>query len=485
MVREIVANELRKHSRNSLSPQQAPPQSFINKNSPQDKSQGLSEELKSFIEDLVSDKNRQIEDNLEDVKREFAMALNDAEDTSFQMNKKMLESIVANVDALENQVEKLKKDISVKSSAQQPAADIEHHWQSISKQIDCLRSSHDDLKDRVSRQITEIEEKVKIDGHSLQSIAKSLSVKADVSMVDQVKSTFDNKLASLDEKIADRQKMEGGGKLSYFLSPFEENAMSGRSYPHPQKFDKKKIPTINLNSIVVSDRLDQPRSRDLPPSKPDDSYTSFEEEFRFRLGKNKMGGKDEGNGVKLEDIKLSYVFSSNSKEGRDNLNLESEPLSRRLFDEEFKYSDRELINIKPMEQERLQMMKMPREFNKENYKEVERDYSIKKQGPKTQGNSAQITKRSDLPVANEEYSVILNNISNLSANSQAFMRQVVRQSGKKASSCKNQVAIAVEDQSENKENTNTSNSIRVIQDDAFDFEKWAKDNDLHISGFQL
>lgn len=444
----------------------------------------MSEEsIREYISTLMDERLKSIEDIIDDVKRQFAMAINDAEDNAFMINKQMIDKLMAKTDNVEKDVARL--SMEVKEQREQKEHREQREWKKLEQQVQELEVANEELSAQISRKLNSFQEKVKNEEEIRQSFMESIESKVEGKVSEMMRTTLESRLTSIEERLAEKLKTENGAKLSYFLSPFEENAMSGRSHPCPQKFEKKKVPTINLNSIVASDRQDQPRSRDLPPSKPDDSYTSFEEEFRFRLGKNRMNGKEEAQGVKLEDIKLSYVFSSNSKEGRDNLNLESEPLSRRLFEEDFKFTDREAINLKPVEQERPQMLRMPKESSKENFREPERDYSIRKQSSKQQAIISQVTKRGEQPNIAEEYSAILNNISNISSNSQAFMRQVVRQSGKKDNSSKKKAIAAVEEQSENKENINISNSIRVIQDDDYDeIEKWVRENDLHISDFQ-
>lgn len=424
------------------------------------------------------------------------MALNEAEDTSFKMNEKMIDSIINKIQTLERSMSNINESKNAKHS---PTVSYNsREIANLTQDVENLKMITDDLKHKMGSSMLNIHSQLKSEIFEMmteiQTEQSNMSIRLDALTSEFKQSSLEMRVTSLEEKLSilDRTKKASAddkGKntfLSCFLSPAEDQLNSNRSLTgnHDKKnsaFDKKKVPTINLHSLMVSntDRTENIlKSRELPPSKPDDSYTSFEEEFKFRLGKSKAGSKDDGCG-RLEDIKLSYVFSSASKEGKDNLNLESEALSRRLFDEDGRnHTDRDLIFMKP--------------------KEIITDYVIKggrdnKSKPIDQLVMGTMSRREGN--FGEDISNILHNISNISNNShvsgfipgktsKGTSKEVAMKNNDSQKSGKKNREVVNESHSPNKENNNTSNSIRVIQEDGFDFEKWARDNELHISGFQ-
>jgi hypothetical protein len=457
----------------------------------------LMEENFQNLKSVLEETNRQAEENIEELKKEFAVALNEAEDSSFKMNEKMIDSIINKIQALEKSLVSLSEQKGGKPS--NASAYNSRELASVSADIEQLKQATSALKQEFSSNMDSVHSQLKAEllelTADLQNEQSNLSMRLDALACELRQSGLEARVAAVEEKlcILDRTKKASAddkGKntlLSCFLSPAEDQLNSNRSLNGNQEkknsaLDKKKVPTINLHSLMVSntDRTENVlRSRELPPSKPDDSYTSFEEEFKFRLGKTKPGTKEEGCG-RLEDIKLSYVFSSASKEGKDNINLESEALSRRLFDEDARnFTDRDLVFMKP--------------------KEHITDYVIKgtKENRQRQLGHAGIGTYSRREGnLGEDISNILHNISNISNNSQvsafvaaksskALPKEMLFKNSDKKNSAKKQREESQDNISANKENNNTSNSIRVIQEEGFDFEKWARENELHISGFQL
>ena len=437
---------------------------------------------------------QQVDQELEEMKQGFASALNEAENTSFQLNEKMIESIVSKIKSFEKELQGLASDLKSVQFRSAPKAVDPQEFEAFKSRFeattkDCITRVSEDAKKEMMGRLSD-----------LQLAVQALGGRVDQACSDEKASHLENRVIKVEEKLSilDRIKKSGlkdqhkNSVLSYFLSPEEAN--SGRSHVQAADkkygFDKKKVPTINLNSIIISntDRTDGIlKSKDVPPIKPqpgDDSYTSFEEEFRFRLDKTKTHGQEDPH-MKLDDIKLSYVFSSTSKDGKDQ--MENEMLSRRLFDEDGRPSDQ-----KPATRP---------EASKG------RDGARRELGQRDEKHFRHAAGHTGAPQpkkeAFEEYSAILNNISHTSNQSYASAHPLsiapasssvskqdkpyhqrygpgVKVLGKSNSKKKQHF----EDES-NKENLNNqSNSIRVINEEGFDFEKWARENELEIGTFK-
>jgi hypothetical protein len=523
----------------------------VNMQAVDQKIKDLEEAFSSQFEKVLDSRLATMFNSLEELKKEFAVALNEAEDTSFKMNEKMIESIVVKMKSLEKElttsVQELRAGLMKSNGPSSKSTTHEAEYPHLVAEIELIKKELEGFMHRnEASQILEdakrlIEENVDSLSSSLRELRNRIDTKLDANRDpsttgDQKLTSLESKIEKVEEKLSILERIKRSGMketqknpaLSSFLSPdelmYSNRSNTGNINDGKNRVggDKKRIPNINLQGIGVGE-VQQVKSKDPCPSRNniDDSYTSFEEEFRFRLGtKTSLGRVDEIH--RTEDIKLSYVFSSPSKENiGGNVDGGTGGLSRRLFDE-----DNKLFT--------------ETDSNKDTHKYIEKFNSLSKLHDTSKAEDKHPTRKPTAgpitttltptgivnfgkkEVSIEDYTAILNNVAHLPGSSfarhivmsgegggggkvekgekgkgQAGMAGqgvVVGQNGLKGqirssdkSSTKKKV-IPEDYHMHNKENiANRSNHFRPLGqlDEVFDFEKWAKDNELQISGFNF
>ena len=421
--------------------------------------------------------------SFDEMKREFASALNEAEDTAFKMNEKMIESIVIKMKVFEKDlstsVQEMRASMMKSNGPSSKSTTSDNEFSHVIAEIEILKKEMESLvsRDNVEQLLQDAKKEIEESLHGVTQAFKNLQGRVEAKLDQKTEfQTVDPKLGHLESKIErveeklnilERIKKSGlkdtqkNGVLSYFLSP-DELMYSNRSGTGPQDkrcsaFEKKRVPTINLHGLVGTDRSDAPgrvKEAQIPRQNPDDSYTSFEEEFRFRLG-----NKPKEEGQKIDDIKLSYVFSSHSKDGKDRplltLDLPTGGLSRRLFEEEPKFTDHEVDIVRVLEREE----RMPR--------------------------ITPVQPIGVLPLKRDvdEYRDVLQPIK-LEKKKILVVDQWRGKIEKEKSGSKKKVVVSLPE-GHNKENQVNNSTHPKVQDEGFDFEKWARENELQISGFNF
>ena len=399
---------------------------------------------------------------VEGVKEELLEGISGAEERAFVLNSQVVDGIVGKIKDIEKELKSLNGSFGKLND-------------------DRLGSSHvrDIVREGLKEQLELIQDEISNNMKSFSVTINNMNKR--VEMFDSKFTKFEDKISALervkpsgikDTSITNNQ-INKNSVLSYFLSPDDMNSNRSNNQNQPEIqngkksyiFDKKKVPTINLNNLESINNcpadMNKPSSNKMSAEKQNqnDSYTSFEEEFKFRLDRTKthkeLTSNENNNNEMMNDVKLSYVFSSTSK---DNNNMDYEILSKRLFNDNSKSG-------------------------------VHRDTGEKKRDNNNSKNT--------LYNISNEYSNILHNTSHQSNQSYNSMSIPIipsssqndpsRGNGNKKKSGGVVQVVMVDDES-NKENVNNvSNSIRVINDsgDGFDFEKWAKENDLEIGPFNF
>jgi hypothetical protein len=459
--------------------------------------QELSPRLKNTIRDLIHEMVRDfeckvshplqtklnaVEIQLEDARKDFLENISRAEDEAFRMNEEIVGSIVSKLKWVEKEVLVLANESRVKKNSPprpEKGLVLAGEFEQLAKSLD----------EKVSYKTVELlrEEMAKETMEECGKMNKEIKQLSGVfeAFRENIQNNLDQKLAKLDEKLLfiDKLKLTSGKEkqsaLSYFLSPDEMNSNRSNQGGQDKKplFEKKKVPNINLNTIIhkteIADKIEPLKEKEENASKPikDDLYTSFEEEFRFRLGKAKLDGDEKG--VKIDDMKLSYMFSSNSKENNDNNESGRGFLSRRLFDEAQKGVSEFDMSIKP----NINMTELEiREF-KENI-------------PFKANSVAGHTGRNETL---DDYSALLNNLSVISKES-GQGKKAHPQKGFEERKDQNEASKTLTRNAPRRDEGKGSNVLKESQqsrpvikavEEEFDFDKWAKENQLNLGGLNL
>jgi hypothetical protein len=469
-----VAEELRSKESSDLSPRL--------RNTIKDLLHEMARDLEFKVSHPLQSKLTAVEHLLEDAKKDFLENISRAEDEAFRMNEEIVGSIVSKLKWVEKEVLVLANESRVKKNSPprpEKGLVLTAEFELLTKNLDD-KASHKSLELLREEMAKETIEECSKMNREIKQLAGNFEA-----FRENIQNTVEQKLIKIDEKLLfiDKLKLTSGKEkqsaLSYFLSPEEINSNRSNHGCQDKKnlFEKKKVPNINLNSIIhkpeQTDKIEPSKEKEENSSKPlkDDLYTSFEEEFRFRLGKAKIDCDEKG--AKIDDMKLSYMFSSNSKDNHDNIESGRGFLSRRLFDEAQKGVSEFDMSIKP----NINMTELEiREF-KENI-------------PFKANSMAAHTGRNETL---DDYSALLNNLSVISKESVQGKKSAA-QKGSEDRKDQNEANKSLFRNAVKKEEVKPPNLLKESQqprpiiktvEEEFDFDKWAKENQLNLGGLNL